>query len=356
MHKNMDDEIKDLLNKEEVVPMSVKNKKEEAFNIIRVMERKDMKKKSLFNKKSVAIAAAVVIGSITLSSPILAEVKELIFNGRYKGVQTAISNGYEQNIEGVYSESNGIRLEVINAVADPTMIKLKFKLSSEDIKKIKEFEYVEKEASINTFNIKDDKERVLQFYDKNEGRGGKPVIDEKGKEVWLISGGDEAVDVTDIDNGNIFFEIMLASSEGNLKEIKELNLQTNEIANLTGNWNLNIKLDEAMVNSEVVNYVVDKENDIVEVIEAKGMATGLKVKFRINIPVDETIISQVKLVDKKGTEYRSERIANMGIVDGKDIVEMTFEASKFENLDKFDLVVEDLNGKDEVVKLIKKEK
>lgn len=146
------------------------------------------------------------------------------------------------------------------------------------------------------------------------------------------------------------------SSEGNLKGIKELNLQTNEIANLTGNWNLNIKLDEAMVNSEVVNYVVDKENDIVEVIEARGMATGLKVKFRINTPVDETIISQVKLLDKKGTEYRSDRIASMGIVDGKDIVEMTFEASKFENLDKFDLVVEDLNGKDEVVKLIKKEK
>ena len=43
MYNNIDDQIKNLLNKEEIIPMSIRNKKEEAFNIIRDMESKDIK-------------------------------------------------------------------------------------------------------------------------------------------------------------------------------------------------------------------------------------------------------------------------------------------------------------------------
>lgn len=355
MRNNIDDEIKNLLNKEETIPMSIRNKKEEAFNIIRDMKIKDTKnKKSLFNKKNIAVVTVLIVGGITLTSPILANVKDLIFNGRYKGVQTAIDNGYEQNIEGVYSESNGIRLEVIKAIVDPTMINLKFKVSSEDIKNMKKFKYAENGPNINTFNITDDKGRVIQFYDEKEGIGTKPIVDENGKEVWLVSGGDTSVDTTDISNGNVYFDIMLNSAEGNLGGIKSLNLQTNKIANLKGDWKLDVELDEAMINNDVVNYVTTGSNDNVEVLEAKGIATGIKVKFMVNAPIDESIISKVKLVDKDGVVYRTDRPGWMEVENGKDIVEITFEASKFNNLDKFDFVIEDLNGKDEVIKLTKK--
>lgn len=353
MRNNIDDEIKNLLNKEEAIPTSIRNKKEDAFNIIRDMESKDIKnKRNLFSNKNIAIATVVIVGGITLTSPIIANVKDLIFNGRYKGVQTAIDNGYEQNIKGVYSESNGIRLEVIKAVVDPTMINLKFKVSSEDIKKMKKFKYAENGPSINTFNITDDKGRVIQFYGE-EGTGAKPIVDENGKEVWLVSGGDESVDTKDIDNGNVYFDIMLNSAEGNLGGIKNLNLQTNKIANLKGDWKLDVELDEAMTNNDVVNYVTTESNDNVEVLEAKGMATAIKLKFMVNIGIDESIISKVKLVDEDGVQYKTDRPGCMEVENGKDIVEITFEVSKFDNLDKFDFVIEDLNGKDEVIKLTK---
>ncbi|MEG1311045.1 MAG: DUF4179 domain-containing protein [Peptostreptococcaceae bacterium] len=354
MRKNIDDEIKNLLNKEESIPLSIRNKKEDTFNIIRDMGSKDMKnKRSLFGKKNIAVATVVIVGGITLTSPILANVKDLIFNGRYQGVQTAIDNGYEQNIEGVYSESNGIKLEVVKAVVDPTMINLKFKVSSEDIDSMKKFKYVENGPSINTFNITDDKGRVIQFYDDKEGTGTEPIIDENGKEVWLLSGGDELVNTKDIGNGNVYFDIMLNSSGGNLGEIKSLNLQTNKIANLKGDWKLDIKLDESMTNNNVVNYIATASNGNVEVLEAKGMDTGIKVKFMVNTPIDESIISKVKLVDEDGIEYRTDRPGWMEVDNGKDIVEITFEASKFDNLDEFDFIIDDLNGKDEVIKLTK---
>lgn len=353
MHKNIDNQIKDLLNKEEVIPNSVRNKKEEAFDMIRNMENNEVKvKRSLFSKKNIAIATVVILGGISLTTPILANVKDLIFNGRYKGVQTAIDNGYEQNVEGIASESNGINIEVIKVIADPTMMNLKFKVSSDDIKKISEFKYTENGPSINTFNITDDRNRVIQFYDE-EGTGTKPIIDENGKEVWLVSGGDESVDISDIDNGNIYFDIMLNSSEGNLAGIKSLSLQTNQIANLKGNWKIDVEFDEMMTTNDEINYITIESNDKVEVLEATGMATGIKVRFKVNTPIDESIISKVKLVDENGVEYKSDRPGMMKVEDGKDIVEITFEASKFDNIDKFDFVVENLDNTDEIVKLVK---
>ena len=353
MHNNIDDKIKELLSKEEAVPKSVREKKEDAFNMIRDMENKQMKNKNnFFNKKNIAIATLVIVGGISITSPILANVKNFIFNGGYRGVQNAIDNGYEQNIEGVYSESNGIRLEVVKAVADPTMINLKFKVSSNDINKIKKFRYSENGASINKFNIIDDKNRVIQFYDE-EGVGVKPIVDESGNEVWLVSGSDESVDISDIKNGNVYFDIMINSSKGNLEGIKSLTLQTNKVANLEGNWKLEVEFDEFMTNNEIVNYVASESNEKIEILEAKGMATGIKVKFIVNAPIDESILQKVKLVDENGVEYRTDRPAWMDTKNGKDLVEVTFEASKFDDLGKFDFVIENLDGKDEVVKLVK---
>ena len=57
----------------------------------------------------------------------------------------------------------------------------------------------------------------------------------------MISGSDESVDVSDIDNGNVYFDIIL-HSQGNLEKIKSLDLQTNSIANFNGDWNLHVKL------------------------------------------------------------------------------------------------------------------
>lgn len=353
MHKNIDNEIKHLLNKEEVIPDSIRSKKEDAFNMIRNMENNEMKnKRTLFDKKNIAIATIVIVGGISLTTPILANVKELIFNGKYKGVQTAIDNGYGQSIDGLVSKSNGINLEIIKVISDPTMINLKFKVSSEDISNIQNFKYNENGASINTFNISDDKGRIIQFYDE-EGTGTKPIIDENGKEVWLVSGGDEHVDTSDIDNGNIYFDIMLNSSEGNLEGIKSLSLQTNKIANLKGDWKIDVEIDESMINENIVNYTTTESNDKVEVLKAEGMATGIKVKFMVNIPIDESIISKVKIIDENGIEYKTNRPGVMGVENGKDIVEITFEASKFDNIDKFDFIIEDLDGKDEVVRLAK---
>lgn len=355
MHKdkNMDDKIKKLLNQDEIVPNSISNKKQNAFNMIRDMEKEKMtnKKKSL-NKKIIAVATIVIVGGVSIASPALADVRELLFRGRYRGVQDAIENGYEQNIEGSYSESNGIKLEVIKAVADPTMINLKFKISSSDINKIQKFRYSEDGSAINIFNITDDRNRVIQFNDE-EGTGTKPIIDENGNEKWLVSGGDESVDISDIGNGNVYFDIILTSSEGNLEGIKGLTLQTDRIANLKGNWKLNVEFDEDMISNEVVNYMVSEENEKIEILEAKGMATGIKIKFIVNSPIDESILLKTKLVDNSGVEYRSDRPALMVVENGKDLVEITFEANKFDNLEGFDFVIEDLGGKDEVVKLIK---
>lgn len=121
MRNNIDDKIKNLLNKEESIPMSVRNKKEEAFNIIRDMESKDTKnKRSLFTKKSIAVATVVIVGGITLTSPILANVKDLILNGSDKLIindnKVLLPAGelYDAWYYNYYSDGNTLSNEEIN--------------------------------------------------------------------------------------------------------------------------------------------------------------------------------------------------------------------------------------------------
>ena len=108
-----------------------------------------------------------------------------------------------------------------------------------------------------------------------------------------------------------------------------------------------------MTKENVTKYLVATKNNNVDILEAEGTATGLMIKFKLNKSVDENIISKVKLIDKDGREYRTDRPASIDVANGSNIVKITFEASKFDNVDRFDFVIENVDGKDEVVKLAK---
>ncbi len=353
MHNDLDKLIKENINKEESIPQSIKNKKEDAFNIIRDMEKENMNtKKKYINKKSAAARAIVVIGGLSFGKPVIAGINKVLFEGRYSGVQSAIENGYEQKVEGVFSEYDGIKLEVVDLIADPTMINIKFKLSAKDVNKLKEFKNpeIENKSIMNHFTITDDKGRLLQGYGE-DGLMSPPLIDENGKEIWWISSGDEDIDISKLNENEVYFNCMLNSSQALLGDVKGLRIQTDAISNLEGNWDLKVDFEEFITNNKTVNYKVKEKSDIVEIKEAKGYATGIQIEMMVNKPINESVVSDAKLVDKDGKEYRSERSGWMENIDGKEYVSLTFDISQFENLNEFDFEIDGLEGSK--VKLIK---
>ncbi|MGX4599403.1 DUF4179 domain-containing protein [Faecalimicrobium sp. JNUCC 81] len=346
MQNDLDKLIKENLNKEEYIPQSIINKKEDAFNMIKDMEKENIKaKKKYINKKTAAAVAMVVIGGLSFGKPVLANINKVLFEGRYRGVQSAKENGYEQKAEGVFSESNGIRLEVVDLVADPTIINIKFKLSSKDTNELKKFKNPEtKNKSImNHFTITDDKGRILQTYGK-DGIMSPPLTDEDGNEYHLTSGADEDIDVSRLNENEVYFWCVFTSSQGSLGDIKGLRIQTNKISNIEGNWDLKLDFNDFIINNKEVSYVAKDKNEKVEIIEAKGFATGIKIDFVVNEPIDELIMLNAKLVDKNGKEYRSERPGWMESKDGKDYVSITFDVSQYEKLDEFDFIIDGLDN------------
>ncbi|WP_042273219.1 hypothetical protein [Faecalimicrobium dakarense] len=294
----------------------------------------------------------VVIGGLSFGKPVLAGINKVLFEGRYNGVKSAKENGYEQKVEGVFSKSDGIRLEVVDLVADPTIINIRFKLSAKDANELKKFKNPETEnkSIMNHFTITDDKGRILQTYGK-DGIMSPPLTDEDGNEYWLTSGGDEDIDISKLNENEVYFGCVFTSSQGLLGDIKGLRIQTNMISNLEGNWDLKLDFDDFITNNEEVSYVAKDKNEKVEIIEAKGFATGIKIDFTVNEPIDELIILNAKLVDKNGKEYTTERPGWMENKNGKDYVSMTFDVSQYESLDEFDFIINGLD--DSKVTLVK---
>lgn len=348
MHNDLDKLIKENLNKEEYIPQSIINKKEDAFNMIKNMEKENIKdKKKYINKKTaVAAVAVIVIGGLSFGKPVLASIKKVLFEGRYSGVQNIKENGYEKKLEGVFSESNEIRLEVVDLVADPTIISIKFKLSSKDASELKKFKNPETEnkSIMNHFTITDDKGRILQTYDVKDGIMSPPLTDENGNKYWLTSGADEDIDISKLNENEVYFWCVFTSSQGSLGDIKGLRIQTNKISNIEGNWDLKLDFDDFITNNKEVSYVARDKNEKIEIIEAKGFATGIKIDFAVNVPIDELIMLNAKLVDKNGKEYKSERPGWMENKEGKDYVSITFDVSQYEKLDEFDFIIDGLDN------------
>lgn len=350
---NIDKDLEKLFNEDNNIPESIKRKKELAFSQIMKMEEDKNRGKVKMKRKSLK-AAAVLVAVLAIGVPTVASIKGLLFGGEYKGIQTAVENGYEQNVEGVFAEDKGIKVDLIHAVSDPTAITLRFKISADKESTLKSLGLSNENKGQVAFNIVDDKGRVIEGYDPKEGSYTVPVVDENGKETWLTGFGDSNVDLSNIKNGEVYYDYMIGSTEGNLKDIKGLSIEAVKIGALTGNWKMDLEFKEEMITEVIQSYSKFEKNDKVEVFGAKQMATGLMIDFAIEPGLDENIILQGKIEDMDGNRYGTERAGSMEVMeDGRDKVVMTFEISKFDSLEEFYFVVENFKGEELKVKVSK---
>lgn len=350
--RELDEKIAKLLSQVGEIPESIKIKKEQAYKEIRTMSKVN---KKMNKKKRWIIAASVIVvaGALVFQTPILADFVGELFGGHYKGVQSAVDEGYIQETTGLVSESNGIKLELLKVVKDPTVIQLSYRLSADDITRLRNFKYDKGLGnSLDQFNITDDQGRIIQAMDEEDGLYTEPFIDENGKEQWLLSSRSQDVR-EDLENGRVYFDIILDSSQGNFDDIKGLSIQTNKIGNLEGNWSLDVIFDEQMVQVSKVEYETSISNDKIEILSAEALPTGLKVDFLVKAPMDESIISKAKVIDSKGNSYSVARTGWMETTEEGEHVELTYDILENQLGDEFKFIIEDVNGEDEAVTLIK---
>lgn len=350
MNINFDKKIESELKKEVKIPQSVLTKVNEAFDEIRVEENEKINRVYKFNKKLITSLIAISVFSLIAINPkVLANISSFF---KDKGVQKAANNGYIQTLDNEV-KNNGVSIKTDDIVADKNKIAVSFTLKFDDINKLKDVNDIQL-----GLNIKDNNDRVI-FEHLQEGIHSP-----------LRIGSEWNTDISNKDNGEIKYYLIMYSREGELSDIDKLFLRIDSISlynesvkgrtktsEISGDWDFKLTLDENLKDKEEIKYIAENNNEIVKVDSVEVLPTGMLIKFNINATVDENIVNQVIITDENGNEYYKFSGASMEDIPGGGAkLSMMFDVTTFDNLDKLKMIVKDIQGKDITLNLIKEDK
>ncbi|MGL4797797.1 MAG: hypothetical protein ACRCWY_00160, partial [Cellulosilyticaceae bacterium] len=345
----LDSNIKEHVNQTEVLPESVKRKTQLAYEEIKSMKKSNKKRST---KKWAVAASLVVAGALCLQTPLMADIKELLFGGNFAGVESALASGAMQPFEGIISESNGIQLEVVGGFIDPTIIHLKVVLTAEDPTLFQDFKYEQhSKRFVDQFNMKDGQGRILQEI-HDEGVYMPPFINEQGEKIYLTSTSTENVNTYALKEGKIEVDMIFNSSAGNYGDIQELTLQSNQLNAFTGDWTVTIPLASETPALPSATYEVTTPNSHIQITSAVAITSGIKIDCIITAPIDEDVIHST-LVGENGDVFTTGRPGWMETVPEGHRVALTFDVLASELGDSFTLQIPTLNQTTETVVLSK---
>lgn len=372
MNINFEDEIEKILNEDIIIPDSVLEKKEIAFNQL----RKNKKVKFSYRKNiAAAVMAMSIIGGITFGNTAIAAIKNCLF-GYDHGVQKAVDNGYIQNIDDNIMKGNGVEIKVNNIVKDSKRIALSLNLKFDDKNLMKYFKYMKIDTSIAT-----DTGVTIPFsfsdYDSN--------IDEETGE--LIFNEVETLQEINYANGNMVLENDLKNTSSLNLKVEKIELYAdastqidlgilpqldNDTKNqleeagvklykeINGTWETNIKLDEKFKDVKPIKFKVSENNDFINIVSAEVLPTGMDITFNYKNqtkPLTKEIqkeISNISLVDYRGITYKpTEGVSQTYSGDDKTNVTKTFCVTSFDKIGDIKMIIKDLNGNTQEIKLVK---
>ncbi|MBU5484428.1 DUF4179 domain-containing protein [Clostridium sp. MSJ-11] len=343
MNIDFDKTIEKELQKDIEIPNIVLEKTNRAFEDIRNSKDEGGNKGQTIRKPLIASIATICLFSlIAFSKPTLAAIRWFF---RDVGIRKAVDNGYVQPIIDNVVKDNGVSIKIDDVMVDKTKAAISFTLNFDDATVLKNA----------------DKLNLDMVVTDETGR----TIMEDGNAESLVGGLDSETYMSNKDNGEIKYTLTLYSPEGKMIDINSLKLNVKSInlynqlidryyKKINGNWSYSIKLDSKFKNTETIKYIAESKNETIDIVSAEMLPTGLFVKFIVNTPVDESIINKVTIVDEKGNTFQSSSIANMSYTsDRKDLISMTFSITSFDNADRLQMVVKDINGEDIKLNLVK---
>lgn len=237
---------------------------------------KKVKMKNAIRKFNKVAAIFITIGVMTTGIVFAKDIVNFItslFTNSTPAIDTAVENGYVQNIDMDYVYCNNIGVKVEALVIDDFNLDISFIYESnvDNIKEMKLEEYV---ISTGNNNL---------IYDSSHS------INDKLNIANGMSRNGQILKV----NNNTYKESILFNLTKTKQDIHSINIdikklkvkkEDNTSDYISGNWTLNINLDETMKNRENILYdFID--NDNVDVINAEMSATEFVIKVKLKIPI-----------------------------------------------------------------------
>lgn len=283
--KDFDKEIKKAICKKIDKPQGYSNMIKNALN----NEEKNsyFKQMSILKKVACFLLIIVFATSIIFAKDIYAYINYLLKSNSDKGVQDAIDNGYIQDVNMKYINSNGVKVKVTEILMDDYNLSMMFYIEIPEIENIEEIY----DVNFSNLIITDDKDNIIvaefENTDKYHEFCKERNMEITYKNIAYSNGAFEGKIVSKFDKD---IEYMYKTYSDNFPKSKKLiinfdkiilsNKTSNEKIAIEGTWNLEVNLPETMYNRKTILYSVkDCTRDDVIVTKAEVSNTAMKIEL-----------------------------------------------------------------------------
>ncbi len=335
-YDDIDNLLFDYFKDNEYVPNIITNGIENAIN-----NKNKKYKVILLIKKFIItmIGILTITGGIVFAKDIKIFVNTLIENiyGNYNnGITTAINNGYSQDIDMKYIESNNIKVKVNQITMDDYNLGIIFNIEIEQSEFFKDLYNVQfknllimDENNNVIFAEYENQEEFVKYCDENN-------LDKGTYGIGYANCGANG-SILNIQNNNIVYSFYTTSEKFpqskkltikfdkiyllNNKIFDEVNNKKvdNRIATIEGNWHIDIDLGKMSSDRESIDYIATNINDNNTIVTKASLSmTNMKL---------ELITNSDKIDFKKLQERRNMSVRDM--IPFSDIYIETSNGNKF---------------------------
>lgn len=386
-YDDIDNLLFDYFKDNEYVPNIITNGIENAIN-----NKNKKYKVILLIKKFIItmIGILTITGGIVFAEDIKIFVNTLIENiyGNYNnGITTAINNGYSQDIDMKYIESNNIKVKVNQITMDDYNLGIIFNIEIEQSEFFKDLYNVQfknllimDENNNVIFAEYENQEEFVKYCDENN-------LDKGTYGIGYANCGANG-SILNIQNNNIVYSFYTTSEKFpqskkltikfdkiyllNNKIFDEVNNKKvdNRIATIEGNWHIDIDLGKMSSDRESIDYIATNINDNnTTVTKASLSMTNMKLELitnsnkidfkklqeRRNMSVRDMIpFSDIYIETSNGNKFFQSNSGSNGydtLNDGKIRYYTTFDYTYFDKTENIKIVLPTNKKQDLIIEL-----
>lgn len=330
-------------NQDENIPLSTENAIKNAFND---KHKSNSTALIMFKKVAVFILAIGIITTTTVYAKDIVNFITNIFADNNRGIDTAIDNGYVQNVDMDYIICNNVGVKVDYLLMDDKNLNISFV-----------YKYFGEEAEVESMNfsdliIKDENENIL--YLSLEDMSNITNINILGTNSKLNTN-QIVIDDTTIKKSLLVTSKNFPNSQLLSIELTKMTLIiNNEHVTIDGNWNFIINLNNYMVTRNTYNYI-STENPYVETISNSLTNTAFSIELKLNTLFDETMLysrNAIVLKDEYNNVYRPIELLSQNN-DYYSTLKLLYPITIYDNISKLYLYINLDSNKQINIDLIK---
>mgnify|MGYP005774577805 CR=1 FL=1 len=345
---NLDKILFDAYEKNKNIPLSTQNTINNTID--NIFSEKNAKHKKSFNFILKRVAILVISLSVVTASTVFA--KDIInfftsiFTNSNEGVDTAVENGYVQNVDMDFIEDNNLGVKVDYVLMDDHNLNISFvyKYLGDNVEQITSLYYMD-------ITIKDEKENLL--YRSSRNNQNDTMISLSAK----FTSNQQILDNTTIRTSLFLTSNSFPKSEMLYISINNVSLKNeNEIININGNWNFSINLEDKFVYRTSYEYNCS-DNKYVNNVETLLTDTSLSITLELNTAFEKSIIylyNSIILKDSNNNNYNYTKMSSKNISESSSTITIFYPITIYDtNIDKLYLHVNLDSNKSIDIELLK---